>query len=108
MYSQKGRRWTKGIIIVALLAMGSLLAYDLLWGAALVQSNQPAVVQEEAPQPPTVQSPTDGSAPVEVQGEDGLTYTVDADGTVRDANGNIVGQAEIPAPGESAPVTPTQ
>lgn len=96
MYSDNGRRWTRGIVIVALLAIGSLFAYDLLWGAAYVESQQVPVVQEPAPQPPQVQPPTEEGAPVEVQGEDGQTYTVDPDGTVRDANGNIVGQAEVP------------
>lgn len=108
MYSDKGRRWTRGIIIMALLAIGSLLAYDMLWGAALVQSTKvPVVEQPAAPQP---QSPstngTTGSQ--QVQGEDGQTYTVDPDGTVRDANGNVVGQAEMPPSETDAGTAPTQ
>lgn len=92
MNSKSGKNWTMGIVIAALLAIGSMVAYDMLWGAALVQSTQvPAQPSEQvAPQPQQT-----------ITGEDGTPYTVDPDGTVRDAAGNVLGKAtQAPTPNQ--------
>lgn len=102
MNSGNGRKWTMGIVIAAILAMGSLIAYDMLWGAALVQSTQvPEPVSN--PSPPVQEQPVPNNGGTVVEGEDGKQYTVDPDGTVRDEAGNDLGKLDPSTVNPSAP-----